>query len=122
MISKTHLRDVKVTDEDYAGYLVRLYGDAVNDNLTWVDFKIYAFASIDADEPLFSGEMYPVPLDHAEVEVLAEGFVKWDGCTQFNADVHIDEESDLLLFNTALVETRRHARDLMGGTWLDGAT
>jgi len=122
VICKTHLRDVKVTAEDHAGYLVRLYGDAVNDNLTWVDFKIYAFASIDADEPLFSGEMHPVPLDHAEVEVLAEGFVKWDGCTTIIADVHIDEESDLLLFNTALVETRRHARDLMGGAWFDGAT
>lgn len=92
MLSKAHLSAAAVP-----GYTIKLFGDANDGRLTWVDFQVIELRE---------------PTDHL---VVAEGFLKWDGCTQFRSDhVHVDDVVELEQFLAAIREARRLAAEAIG--------
>lgn len=83
----------------------------------WIDFEIVQLVGGDNDGvQLYSGEMHPVEnIDEAEVHV--RGFIKWDGCMQWNADAHTDDPEDLELLFDCIRQTRLAAIEAMGERW-----
>jgi len=85
--------DVK---EKFGSYEIFLEGDRL-----WCDFKI-------GEEHIQDG-----------MEIIVEGFIKWDGCMQFKSDVHIDVNIQLEELNSALLHIRVRAKELMGSEDID---
>lgn len=92
----------------------------------WVDFELFEVIWKDDDGilryQLRGSPNSPDPtgdLDHAEVA--ASGFVKWDGCTQFQvADVHVDGRGELEALFSVIEEVRRRCAQAM--PWSDVAS
>jgi hypothetical protein len=115
-----YLRDLARSHPEAAN--VRLWSDPVSENddqFMWVDFEIIEVLGFEKD----GRECYnrrdssrsPDPLYELDnAEPIASGFVKWDGCTQFNADIHIDGRAHLEHLLEAIAEARRLAAELMG--------
>jgi hypothetical protein len=111
--------------------LIRLWSDVREDNgeRMWVDFAIYEVIGNDHDGPNKKGRKFyqqkgasvsPMPVyDPEEAESLVEGFVKWDGCTQFTADIHVDSRDHLDIILSSIGRARQEAADVMAGCWLD---
>lgn len=110
-MNNPHLRDVLIGEQD-DGYLIRLFAapDSADEDRTWVDFQVIQVFG----ESLFAGAMHPVK-DIEDAVVLAEGFVKWDGCTQFTVDAHIDHKRELDAMFNAIGEARRLASEVLDG-------
>lgn len=116
MISKTLRRTIVLGDWNKDGdeHHVLLYADEQNGKIIWVDFKVFhvAGSNIDGTEKLLAGENHPVKsYDLAEPD--AEGFVKWDGCTQFAVDGHVDNRQELTSMFAAIERARSAAAELM---------
>lgn len=95
-----------------SGYVIRWAFEETPTH--WVDFAV--FSVVGCDE---SGPMYPSPgamssmdtvSDIEEAAPTVEGFVKWDGCTQFSFPdaVHIDSRDDM----DSLFEAIQYARQV----------
>lgn len=97
-VSSNHRGDHFMDDNHAPGsYVIRLWGDDgthPGGAPIWIDFEIHRIGDSDP--------------------VVVSGFAKWDGCTQFHADVHIDAAHELEQLCAAIVMARRHAADLMG--------
>lgn len=127
MISKTHRRDVVLGDiyERCSNeYHVRLFADANSEGRThWVDFQIFEIIGYDSDgerRKFFNKRDSPHSPDavysYDEAEIIAEGFVKWDGCTQFDiASVHVDDREQLAALFAAISKARELAAEEMPG-------
>lgn len=127
-ISKTHRRDVVIGDwaKDPAEFHVRIWADTWDDGQTgWVDFEIFEVIGHDGTHenpgPKFfnkrDSRTSPNPAySYDDAEVIAEGFVKFDGCTQFNmGHVHVDSREQLEMLFKAIEKARELAADEMPG-------
>jgi hypothetical protein len=127
-IMKTLAREVRVGDfhnrEDE--YLIRLWSDVRDDNgqRMWVDFAIYEVIGCESggkrrkfynrkDSVTSPNPVY----DPEEAESAVEGFVKWDGCTQFTADIHVDCKRHLDALLEMIGLAREGAAEIMGSAW-----
>lgn len=111
-----------------AEHHIRLWGDPnpTNGELYWIDFEVYTVEGYEIgreSERIFQkkGETsnFPGTTDLDEAEPIAHGMVKWDGCTQFNMDVHIDSKSHLESLFAAVLEARRLAAEAMPGKMIN---
>lgn len=130
MISKTHRRDVVLGElfKTEGEYHVRLFADANEEGRThWVDFQIFEVIGYDSDgekRKFFNrkdAQSLPDPVySYDEAEVVAEGFVKWDGCTQFDVgSVHVDSKEQLRALFVAIEKARELAADEMPGMMIN---
>jgi len=100
-------------------YVVRLYADEwSNGEIGIVDFKIHQIAGLTAEkdgQALYLTNDSHMTENLDEAEAIVGGTVKWDGCTQFHADVHVDHRSDLEGLCKAILEARKLAAKTMTG-------
>lgn len=125
MVSKTHRRDVVLGDFEKRGHEhhVRLYADKNADDEThWVDFKIYEVIGYDSETKQRhfhrdgSNNGADGTTSYDEADTAAEGFVKWDGCTQFGMiPIHADDKYDLIALFAAVLKARELAAEEMPG-------
>jgi hypothetical protein len=91
-------------------------------DISWVDFELFEVTGVPhpAGTP---AEYQRRDSDHGpdlvrdldEAESTAEGFVKWDGCTQFEVGaVHVDSKRQLDRLLAAIGEARRRCALAMG--------
>lgn len=115
-ISKT-LRETFEVAHDGAGYVVKLFWEPsetrVNGTPIWVDFEIVEIFGVVPEPPgqkrLYSGENDPVS-ELGDAWPFINGFVKFDGCTQWWADcAHVDEAVDLDVLLGAIRLARHRA-------------
>jgi hypothetical protein len=110
--------------EEANGFLVRLRWEPweSRDGLTgWVDFELFEVIGMQDDgkhmyhQKGYSSSPDQYTLSPDEAEMQASGFVKWDGCTQFNTDdgVHVDGKADMEAFLEALRRARADAMEAM---------
>lgn len=106
-------------------YTLRLYWTPWDDGrIGWVDFELFEVTSFEPDDPtkLFyerKGATSSMDLvdNLDEAETAADGFVKWDGCTQFEvSSVHIDHRKSLEGLHHAIAEARRLCAAAMPGS------
>lgn len=57
--------------------------------------------------------------DPNEAAAECEGFVKWDGCTQFTVDAHVDSKESLWKLLAAIESARRECALEMGSAYMD---
>jgi len=93
----------------------RARGGPDGDQVLWVDFELFevvrpgTYRSRDRSR----GETTRL----GEAELAASGFVKWDGCTQFElGPVHVDGAAELDRLLWAVAEARRRCALAMPGT------
>lgn len=106
---------------------IRLWGDEhPQGGKYWIDFEVYDVEGYEIGreaERVFQkkGETsnFPGTTNLDEAEPVAHGFVKWDGCTQFNMDVHIDHVKHLEGLFNAVLEARRLAAEAMPGKMIN---
>lgn len=107
-------------------FTLRLFWTLNDEGVThWVDFELFEVASHPAEDPTrleyerkgaSSGMDTVESMD--EAQPLADGFVKWDGCTQFNvAPVHVDSRRDLENLFHGISEARRLCAAAMPDTY-----
>jgi hypothetical protein len=121
-----------VTLDDYAAgsYVVRLYWGA-DPKVFWVDFEIYlvvarelapnhwgARAGTVAGKPAYHDDKLHFVTDIEAACPVVNGFVKWDGCTQFNLGrsgglAHVDSRAELRAFTAAIDKARELAAEAM---------
>jgi hypothetical protein len=98
-----------------------------NDNgaISWVDFELFEVHGVPlpdekpAEYQRRGSDMGPdLTRDLDEAESTAQGFVKWDGCTQFEVSaVHVDSKDQLDRLLAAIAEARRRCALAMGGNY-----
>jgi hypothetical protein len=125
---KTLAREIRVGDfykhEDEC--LIRLWSDVRDDNgqRMWVDFAIYEVIGCESggerrkfynrkDSVTSHNPVY----DPEEAESTVDGFVKWDGCTQFTANIHVDDKDSLDTLLEMIGRAREEAAEIMGDAW-----
>lgn len=120
MVSKTHRKDIYYPEKARGGYLIRLYADEWDGgSIGWVDFQVFGLVGEQSDGTF----LYPrkdaissmdLVEDLAQAETEADGFVKWDGCTQFAVGhVHIDHVDQLDRLFESIKLARFEAAQLM---------
>lgn len=103
-------------------YVLRLKWEVTDDErVIWVNFWLYETTAVDDDGRHYQRKDARVSPDlvvsFAEAEDAASGFVKWDGCTQFEmARVHVDGRIGLDKLCQALQRARLEAARLMHST------
>ena len=119
------IKDVRFGDFNKGGseFLIRLFPRFEQDEVMGVGFCVYQVVWIDCENPERSERAYTrmgavdpldVVTDPAEAEIVARGFVKWDGCTQFDVeDVHVDSAALLRAFFDAILEARKLCAEMM---------
>ncbi len=97
----------------FAGYVIRW---AYEDSPThWVDFAVFDVVGCTDDGPCYLlpgwGSTMDSTQDIEQAGPMVEGFVKWDGCTQFSFPdgVHIDSLDDMADLFAAIEHARRVA-------------
>lgn len=119
MISNKHLRDVILGnfDDGEDEFHIRLFGEDKQHNgrIMWVDFQVFSVAGCNAGDRrrVFQRADDGFTHDYAEAEPVCNGFVKWDGCTQFEVDGHVDDRDSLVQLLRAIEEARRLAAAAM---------
>lgn len=125
-ISKTHRLDHHIGSfvDGQDELVIRLWADDHKDGggIYWVDWEVIEVAG----EEHVSGGVPQVRyqrrgatngLDWTDIlddaEPVAEGMTKWDGCTQFTTDIHVDSRHHLDSIFGAIQEARRLAASLM---------
>lgn len=91
----------------------------------WVDFELFEVHGVPYPERKpaeyqrrDSNNGPDLVRDLDEAESAAEGFVKWDGCTQFEVSaVHVDSKRGLDRLLTAIGEARRRCALAMGSNY-----
>lgn len=132
-IQKTHRRTIVLGDFHKPGSdetHVRLFSEPNEDGETyWVDFQIFEIVGCDHEPYQAPGRKFfnrkgatssPDPVyTYEEAQPIVDGFVKWDGCTQFEFPdgVHVDCKRHLEALFSAVGEARKAAAELMGPTW-----
>lgn len=105
--------------DDLGDYVLRLRWTAGDYGITWIDFELIEVTAKSEGPPgqwtvpgyqrhgaTYSPDTTP---DIEKAELAAEGFLKWDGCMQFNvAYVHVDTDLEL----TRLLAAIKSAREL----------
>lgn len=98
-------------------FVARLYWKPHDGKVLWIDFDLYQPTEQTMQDGRCTEERFLRPgaiqsdettanLDDAEA--IAAGFVKWDGCTQFDvADIHVDHRAELERIFNAILETRK---------------
>ncbi len=110
-----------------AEHHIRLWGNPSGEGEQyWIDFEVFAVEGYETENPsarIFQkiGETsnFPGTTDLDEAEPVAHGFVKWDGCTQFDMDVHIDSKEQLEALFNAVLKARALAADAMPGKMIN---
>jgi hypothetical protein len=122
---ETHRIAAKHSSDALGSFTLRLYWSPWDDGrVGWVDFELFQVVGI--DHP-FTGKLSyerrgaTSSMDQVEnldeAQPAADGFVKWDGCTQFDvASVHIDNRVGLEDLLHAIAEARRLCALAMPGT------
>lgn len=94
-----------------------------DDRVLWVDFELFEVTGIGDDGCILEysrrgADTLPDFVSSlAEAESAAEGFVKWDGCTQFTVgDVHVDSRAGLLQLLNAIETAREECAMAMPGS------
>jgi hypothetical protein len=91
----------------------------------WVDFELFEVHGVPHPEGK-PAEYQRRDSDHGpdlvrdldEAEVTAQGFVKWDGCTQFDVtSVHVDSKRQLERLFEAIGEARRRCAAVMSSNY-----
>ncbi len=114
--------------DDIGDFIVRLYWKPIEDGcVLWVYFETFEIIGFDVDENGKRGRQFynlkgshrtPDPvytLDEAEVQ--SDGFVKSDGCTQFDVGrVHVDHHKQLSKVFASIWAARRLAAEAMPGS------
>lgn len=99
------------------------------DGVLWVNWFLLDRFQYDGETtPTFSrrdAQSSPPVGDQAtqewrEADYVASGFVKWDGCEQWTADVHLDLAPDRRTFYAAVDRAHRYAAEIMGDMWDGG--
>lgn len=126
-ISKTHRRDVIVGNwpNDPSEFHIRIWADTKeNDETYWVDFEIFEVIGHDGSRENPGRKFFnkkdsmtsPNPVyEYDEAESIVEGFVKFDGCTQYDMNVHIDSREQMDFLFTAISKARQLAAEEMPG-------
>lgn len=103
-------------------FTVRLYWTPQDGSVMWVDFELFACTatSMDGKDEYFqrrdaiNGWDTVSDLDHAECA--AHGYVKWDGCMEFDIEhTHVCSGSQLHELFSAVEQTRRLCAASMPG-------
>lgn len=131
MSTRAHIQDVTVGDwpKDTSEFLIRFYGDThldsrKSDVRSWIDFEIFEVLAMSNDDQgnltvrFYAGEdgTNDMSEDLEKAWPICSGFVKWDGCTQFNlASVHVDHHDQLDALFHAIQEARQIASTLIIG-------
>ena len=96
------------------------------DGVLWVNWFLLDRFQYDGETtPTFSrrdAQSSPPVGDQAtqewrEADYVASGFVKWDGCTQFTVDAHVDARSGLDVLLAAIVRARMERALEMGAAY-----
>lgn len=95
------------------------------DRVYWVDFELFEVTGVPhpegkpAEYQRRGADTSPdLVRDLDEAESTAHGFVKWDGCTQFDVEsVHVDSKRELDRLLAAIGEARRRCALAMGRTY-----
>lgn len=106
-------------------WTLRLYWKPWNDGrVGWVDFELFevtalAGAANELEYPQRGAtRSTDVTSSLDEAEPTAQGFLKWDGCTQFSVEpVHVDSRGDLENLFHGISEARRLAAVAMSATY-----
>lgn len=121
-IMKIHALDHRIGNFEHgdAEMVIRLWADPHKDNgkIMWVDWALFeplcvAAGGVREYTRRDAGNSLDTVTDMDEAAPIAEGMVKWDGCTQFNADIHIDSVGHLDDILDAIKTARRLAAGLM---------
>lgn len=121
---KTLLETVVVGDYDkgMCEFHIRLWSDYPPDERYWIDWEVFEVLGVELNGERTRtfwkrGDTASLPgtTDLDEAEPVAEGMVKWDGCTQFTMDAHIDGRTQLEgLFDAVLRARKLAARAMVG--------
>lgn len=107
-------------------FVLRRFWKANGDGrVLWVDFELFECTSYPTDNPdaweferKGAMEGWDTTPNLDEAQPVAEGFVKWDGCTQFDvASVHVDSKHGLLNLFHGIGEARRLCAEAMGDAY-----
>lgn len=119
----------QILDEDglLGSFTLVLYWKPNEDTggIYWVDFELFEVTGVPhpegqpAEYQRRGADTSPdLVRDLNEAESTAEGFVKWDGCTQFEIGaVHVDSKRQLDRLLAAIGEARRRCALAMGSTY-----
>jgi hypothetical protein len=84
-----------------------------DEDVVWVDWKLYSVANLDGDPVVFVGDCGPT-WEFTEASLRASGHVKWDGCHEFTVeDYHGCEPADLRRFLQAIAAATCAAAKLL---------
>jgi hypothetical protein len=126
LLSTTVLGNFEDREDEFH---IRIWGDEHENGITWIDFEVFEVEGVDRFEPaagtprLFQEKgatsNYPGTSDLATAEPVAHGFVKWDGCTQFDMDAHVDGREQLEALFKAVCHARKLAAEAMPGKMIN---
>jgi hypothetical protein len=114
--------------EGLGAFMLRLRWEAGDYGITWVDFELIEVTAFsqgpdgeyDVPEYQRHGATYSPDTtpDIEQANLAVSGFLKWDGCMQFNvAYVHVDEAYQLAKLLDAIKMARVHAARAMGDAY-----
>ncbi len=134
MISKTLLSTTILGDfhEHEDEYHIRIFGDEKEPGhgIYWIDFQIFEVIGYDWGAGVKGRKFFnlkksprsPEPVyTYDEAAVIVEGFVKWDGCTQFDfpEGIHVDSKRHLDALFSAVCRARELASEAMPGKMIN---
>lgn len=107
-----------VKERKLAGYLIRIWlSETFPDG--WADFLIYPIVGECDGKLLFQRRGATISPDPVELpeqgEIIVEGFVKWDGCCEFEMtdSEHVCGPEDMADFAKALLEIHKLAAEVL---------
>lgn len=116
-------KQIGAEDGLLGAFTLVLYWDPTEDDtVLWVDFELFEITWRDDDGGFGYSRRDARSLpDHVtaldEAECAAHGFVKWDGCTQFDIGaVHVDSRAGLLQLLNAIETAREECALEMPGS------
>lgn len=114
--TRKHHSDIDFVQAGASQRVIRLFVEPYEDGrILRVDFLVVRVDGVaDDGVRLFSKDgrgRSTQNIDEADAET--DGFVRWDGCTQFQMDCHIDALTDLESALAAVAQARREAAKLL---------
>ena len=98
--------------EDGFGWFVEW---TLEDNPCWIDLKVFEVVSVGDDGPGYQLPNLRHTSNRSEAAPLVTGYVKWDGCSEMDANPHWCRHEDVKRYADLLVRLHARAGELLGG-------